>query len=451
MKKTTLTLLTTAALILNGCDSDSHDENETKQAEMPTSQLRVTHASADAPLVSILMDGDVVSGLSNVDYQQGSPLLPVNSGSHDLIVRGLLANDATADVITANAVNLAPDMQYDVFAVNNVNAIEPVILSRSNEAPDDQSIRVDVLHGHPNVGGVDIHVTTDPSISADTIAVSDLTFKEDDANLPVTLPAGEYRIRITLAGNSTDADVVYDSGNIALDGGSDLMVTAVPNVSGGAVSPVNLLVADGSTVNVLRNTGENSTVRVGHAVADLGDVDVRASGNVVSGLDSISYETIKSLDLAPNTYDLTVTPSGSTTPEAIKAPGTPFAAGSETTIFAVGQFAAQSIEPVIIDDDLRSVATYAKLRVVHANPIAGTVDIHAAPTGTGFSADTAVLQNVNFKDSAVLNVGEGNYDFAVAEAGTTNVLLTATNVALAGGNVATAFATENAIALNVDK
>ncbi|PSV27794.1 MULTISPECIES: DUF4397 domain-containing protein [unclassified Photobacterium] len=451
MKKTTLTLLTTAALILNGCDSDSHDENETKQAEMPTSQLRVTHASADAPLVSILMDGDVVSGLSNVDYQQGSPLLTVNSGSHDLIVRGLLANDATADVITANAVNLAPDMQYDVFAVNNVNAIEPVILSRSNEAPDDQSIRVDVLHGHPNVGGVDIHVTTDPSISADTIAVSDLTFKEDDANLPVTLPAGEYRIRITLAGNSTDADVVYDSGNIALDGGSDLMVTAVPNVSGGAVSPVNLLVADGSTVNVLRNTGENSTVRVGHAVADLGDVDIRASGNVVSGLDSISYETIKSLDLAPNTYDLTVTPSGSTTPEAIKAPGTPFAAGSETTIFAVGQFAAQSIEPVIIEDDLRSVATYAKLRVVHANPIAGTVDIHAAPTGTGFSADTAVLQNVNFKDSAVLNVGEGNYDFAVAEAGTTNVLLTATNVALAGGNVATAFATENAIALNVDK
>ncbi|EAR55008.1 Uncharacterized conserved secreted protein [Photobacterium sp. SKA34] len=395
--------------------------------------------------------GDVVSGLSNVDYQQGSPLLTVDAGSHELIVRGLLANDATDDVITRNAINLAPDMQYDVFAVNNVRDIEPVILSRSNEVPDDQSIRIDVLHGHPEVGGVDIHVTTDPSISTDTIAVSDLTFKEDDVNLPVTLPAGDYRIRITLAGKSTDADVVYDSGNIALDGGSDLMVTAVPNVSGGAVSPVNLLVADGSTVNVLRNTGENSTVRVGHAVADLGDVDVRASGNVVPGLDSISYETIKSLDLAPTTYDLTVTPSGATTPEAIKAPGTTFLAGSETTIFAVGQFTAQSIEPIVIEDDLRSIASYAKLRVVHANPIAGTVDIHAAPTGIGFSADTAVLKNVNFKDSAVLNVNEGNYDFAVAEAGTTNVLLTTTDVALAGGNVATAFATENSIALNVDK
>ncbi len=79
------------------------------------------------------------------------------------------------------------------------------------------------------------------------------------------------------------------------------------------------------------------------------------------------------------------------------------------------------------------------------------VDIYAAPTGTGFSADTAVLKNVNFKDSAVLNVDEGNYDFAVAAAGTTNVLLTATDVALAGGNVATAFATEDSIAISVDK
>ncbi len=114
---------------------------------------------------------------------------------------------------------------------------------------------------------------------------------------------------------------------------------------------------DGKTVNVLRNTGEQSTVRVGHAVADLADVDVRASGNIVSGLDAISYETIKSIDLAPDSYDLTVTPSGATTPETIKAPGTSFAAGSETTIFAVGQFAAQSIEPVVIEDDLRSVAT----------------------------------------------------------------------------------------------
>ncbi|MGR5222579.1 DUF4397 domain-containing protein [Vibrio parahaemolyticus] len=444
MKTIKISLVAAAAITLFGCGSDSNDST-------PSSQLRVTHASADAPQVSILMDGAIVSGLDKVDYSQGSGLLTVDSGDHDLIVRGLLAGGATADVITANAVNLSPDMQYDVFAVNDVSSIEPVILARSSTGPDASSVRLDVLHAHPAVGGVDIHVTTDASISSSTVAISDLTFKEDDANLPVTLPAGNYRIRITLTGQSTDSDVVFDSGEIALAGGSDLMVTAVPNVSGGIVSPVNLLVADGKAVSVVRSSGEKATVRVGHAVADLGNVDVRASGNVVSGLDSIAYQSIKSLDLDATTYDLTVTPSGATTPEAIQAPGTSFSAGSETTIFAVGQFAANSIEPLIIEDDLRSVASYAKLRVVHANPVAGLVDIHATPAGAGFSADTVVLAGVNFKDSAVLNVEADTYDFAVAAAGTTNVLLSASNVTLAGGNVATAFATEDSIALNVDK
>jgi hypothetical protein len=144
-----------------------------------------------------------------------------------------------------------------------------------------------------------------------------------------------------------------------------------------------------------------------------------------------------------------VTETGATTPALISAPGTQFTAGSETIIFAVGP--ASSIEALPIVEDLRSVATYAKLKVVHANSVAGLVDIHATPAGQGFSESTVVLPGVNFKDSAVLNVDAGTYDFAVAQAGTLNVLLSASNVTLGAGNVATAFATETAIALNVDK
>ncbi|WP_197078559.1 hypothetical protein [Photobacterium gaetbulicola] len=50
---------------------------------------------------------------------------------------------------------------------------------------------------------------------------------------------------MTVAGSK---DVAFDSGELDLAGGSDLMITAVPNVDGGAVSPVNLLVADGIAV-----------------------------------------------------------------------------------------------------------------------------------------------------------------------------------------------------------
>ncbi|MCJ2375360.1 DUF4397 domain-containing protein [Vibrio sp. ZSDZ34] len=445
MKFKTLSCVTVTALVLGGCNSSS-DDNVANVFGIDDSQIRVTHASADAPLVSILLDGAVVSGLDKVDYQQGSGLLGLGSGSHDLIVRGLLAGGATTDVITANGVNFAPDMQYDVFAVNSVASIEPVILSRSSMGPSDSEVRLDVLHAAPGVPAVDIYLTTADSIDNESPAVSGLEFKIDSADLPVTVPAGEYRVRITVSG---DKAVAFDSGNLPLAGGSDLMVTAVPNVSGGVVSPVNLLVADGSTVSVLRNTVEKATVRVGHAVNTAPNVDVLASGGVVTGLSNIAYETIKSTDVAAGSYDLQVTETGTTTPALISAPGTQFTAGSETIIFAVGP--ASSIEALPIVEDLRSVATYAKLKVVHANSVAGLVDIHATPAGQGFSESTVVLPGVNFKDSAVLNVDAGTYDFAVAQAGTLNVLLSASNVTLGAGNVATAFATETAIALNVDK
>jgi hypothetical protein len=436
--KTSL-ILTTAAVVISGCNSSSSSDEA-------SSQLRVTHASADAPFVSILLDGAIVSGLDKVDYQQGSGLIGIDSGSHDLIVRGLLAGDATADVITANAVNFAPDMQYDVFAVNSVASIEPVILSRSSMGPSNSEVRLDVLHAAPDVPAVDIYLTTADSIDNETPAVSGLDFKIDSADLPVTVPAGDYRIRITVSGQK---DVAFDSGTLPLAGGSDLMVTAVPNVSGGVVSPVNLLVADGSAVSVLRSTGEKATVRVGHAVDGAPNVDVLAAGAVVAGLNNIAYETIASTDVASATYDLDVVATGTSGPAVLSAPGTEFTPGSETIIFAVGP--AGSIEALPIVEDLRSVATYAKLKVVHANSVAGLVDIHATPAGQGFSADTVVLPNVNFKDSAVLNVDAGTYDFAVAQAGTLTVLLSASGVTLGAGNVATAFATETSIALNVDK
>ncbi len=84
MKTIKISLIAAAAMTLFGCDGDSNSSNN---FSVPTAQLRVTHASADAPKVSILMDGAIVSGLDKVDYSQGSGLLSVDSGDHDLIVR----------------------------------------------------------------------------------------------------------------------------------------------------------------------------------------------------------------------------------------------------------------------------------------------------------------------------------------------------------------------------
>ncbi|PSU33556.1 DUF4397 domain-containing protein [Photobacterium lutimaris] len=404
-----LTLAVISAIALAGC-LDSDDDDTTTA----TSKLRVTHASSDAPLVAINLNGETVDGLERVDYQVASGLLTIDSGAYEVAVEALLTGEDTLEVINEN-LDFAPDMQYDVFAVGQTADIAPVVLSREDIAPTGDEVRLDVLHAHPDVPPVDIYLTTDDEITDVDPAVPGLGFAIDSDILPVTVGAGTYRIRITVSGSK---DIAFDSGELDLAGGSDLMISAVPNVGGGAVSPVNLLVADGEAVAVLRNIGEKATVRVVHAVDDAPAVDVLASGAPVDGLTNIEFKEFRSLDVDAGSYDLAVAASSDNTLVVIEAPGVEFTAGSATSIYAMGKLNSitdETIEPVVIEEDLRSVATYAKVRVVHASPTAGglgLVNIHASADGM-FSESTVVLEGVDFTDSAVINVPAGTYMLAV--------------------------------------
>ena len=58
--------------------------------------------------------------------------------------------------------------------------------------------------------------------------------------MALTLPAGEYQVRLTLPGT---VDVVYDSGPLPLNAGADLLIAAIDNLGAGP-SPVKLLAID---------------------------------------------------------------------------------------------------------------------------------------------------------------------------------------------------------------
>jgi hypothetical protein len=142
----------------------------------------------------------------------------------------------------------------------------------------------------------------------------------------------------------------------------------------------------------------------------------------------------------------------------IDAPGVMLDAGAETSIYAVGKLNSitdSTIEPLVISEDLRSVALYAKVRVVHASPTAGglgLVDIHASTDGM-YSADTVVLPGVDFKGNAVLNVPGGTYTFAVILASDmTYSPAIETMATIENGGVYSAVATDDFtdLVLNVD-
>ncbi|USD61493.1 DUF4397 domain-containing protein [Vibrio sp. SCSIO 43140] len=450
-------VIAAAAITIVGCGSDSDST--------PTTQVRVTHASPDAPLVEIKANGSVVSGLGNVDYQESSGVITLDAGTYDFSVDAKLPGVQTVQVLDLAGTNLAADMRYDVIAIDNVDlsgaspTIQGSVIARSSTAPSGDMARLSVLHAHPTAGAVDVYLTTDATLDQASPTLDDFAFTDTFSG---EVPMGDVRIRVT---GPDDKTVLFDTGEAAINlaSGSDTIVVATENTRvGESTSPLTLLAGFGTAaLSPVYSSTENATVRVAHSVFGLGGVDVNASGSAVDGLVNITFPTdvtisnFRSKDLPGATaFDLTVSPTGDPSTVAIDLGSQTFDAGSETTVFAVGNADGdpEAISALPIVDDMRSVSAYAKVRVVHAHPEAGLVDIHAVAAGGDFDTTTVVVAGVNFKDFTEehLIINAGMYDLAVAEAGTTNVLLSLNGADLTGGLVATVFATENGIKVNVD-
>jgi hypothetical protein len=214
MKKTLLALFLAAlTLSLVACGDDDGK-----------AQLRVVHASPDAPNVDVSVDAKAV--LTNVAYGTASAYLPVKSGSRKI--------DVAPTGTTTNVIDVTPDLKdkaaYTVLAANLVANIEPVLLTDDNTPPSAGNVKVRIVHGAPSAGPVDVYVTAPgDDLTTATPTLSNVAFKVASDYLSV--PAGSYQIRVTVAGTKT---VAIDSGTVALTAGQIRTVVALDAVGGGA-------------------------------------------------------------------------------------------------------------------------------------------------------------------------------------------------------------------------
>ena len=192
-----------------------------------------------------------------------------------------------------------------------------------------------------------------------------------------------------------------------------------------------------------QGTGQ-AQVRVAHLAPDAPNVDVYVNGDPV--LTDVPYTTVSEyLSLPAGTQQVTVYATGDTTSPVIDAP-VKLAAGGAYTVAAVGLVADDSLTAQVYEDDLRSPASgNAKVRVVHASPDAGPVDV--IPRG-----GEVLVSGLRFPDaSPYAEVPAGTYTLDVNAAGTKKTALTVPGATLASGGVYSAFAvgTVYADSLNV--
>jgi Domain of unknown function (DUF4397) len=179
--------------------------------------------------------------------------------------------------------------------------------------------------------------------------------------------------------------------------------------------------------------GGQAQVRVAHLAPDAPNVDVYVNGDPV--LTDVAYTTVSGyLSLPAGTQQVTVYATGDTTSPVIEAP-VKLAAGGAYTVAAVGLVADDSLTAQVYEDDLRNPASgSAKVRVVHASPDAGPVDV--VPRG-----GEALVSGLRFPDaSPYAEVPAGAYTLDVNAAGTNKTALTVPDATLASGGVYSAFA-----------
>jgi hypothetical protein len=408
----TLLLAAASAALLSACGSDN-------DGPKPQTNLRVVHASADAPKVDVTVGGTKV--LSGVAYKDASSFISTDAGAREVIVT---PEGATTPQVIKATLNLAEGGYTTVIAVGKLgnNSIEPLVIAEDGTAPASGKLKIRAGHAAPDVPAVDIYVTTPTAdIATATPTVPNAAYKAVSGVL--SIDGGDYRIRATLAGTKT---VAYDSGKVTLAAGSDLVALAVPASSGN--SPVSLLVLTRGTPNKLEIADATAQVRVMHASPDAPAVDVLVDG--AKALANVPFPADSGyVSLLSGQRNFKVNAAGTATTVIDVSPT--LTAGKSYSVFAVGFLAG--IQPLLLEDNRTPTAGKARIRVIHGSPDAPAVDVLAN--------DAKVLSNVPFKAASdYLTVDPGNYVFKLNLAGTTTTAYTTPSIALAAGKVYTAIA-----------
>ncbi|EGQ8308256.1 DUF4397 domain-containing protein [Vibrio parahaemolyticus] len=398
-----------AALGLAACGSDSDT--------IEYSNLQVVHASSDAPLANVWINDK--SSLTGVDYGMGSGYMKLREGMNSIQVDVQLPGDETATVIPKAELDLDSDLNYNVFVVGDAdgsqNPVEPLVVTRSADSmADANSLDVQVVHAASGVPAVDLYVTEPGADLASATPLINLAYKASTDVL--NIPAGEYQVRLAV-GDS----VAFDSGTISLAANSNLTIAAIGTGDSNSTSPVKLLVLDGLGSSIIEDMGSQAEVRVGHLVDGAPIVDVNVNGEAFGPLADLAFKEIRGyLGLDAGAYDIDVYVDGTTINPIIDVDGLMVAGGMDYSVYAVGVVSpAIDIEPLVVEDMRRAVATSATLNVTHAaaNPVAEMVDIYLT-TSVGIEGSDPTITNFAYKESVKgLYVAAGTYYVTVTVAG----------------------------------
>lgn len=307
-----------------------------------TARIRVVHTVPDAPAVDIaITGGDVL--VSGLEFPNASDYLEVPAGSYDLEVRIAGTEDV---VLPLPGVELSGGTVYDAYAIGTAadGQIYPFLIPSPVHSGEmamsadacatilgigtESDSCVNVIHASPDAPAVDVWVNGQ-------VALSNVAF--GDFSGWIALPAGEYQIQVTPAGQGAEAAVI--DATVAIEPGVAYHIAAAGNVA--EIAP-QIYQADLSQADE-----GNARVRVIHTSPDAPAVDIALTGGDVL-IPALEFPNASDfLEVPADTYDLEVRPAGSMD-VALPLPGVMLEAGMAYDVFAIGQLSDGSLSVLVI-------------------------------------------------------------------------------------------------------
>lgn len=388
--------------------------------------IRVIHASADAPPVNLLLDGVILR--PGVEYKAGTGYLFLTPRSYLLGIEALLPQGNA--IIAETEGPLEAGFQRTVLVIGKAadQSVELVPIEHVFERIPSDRARVEIFHAAPDAPPVNFTLISATPGSVPAVDTT-LEYKQAPFGRELIDPATDYSLEISLAADP--ATVLYRVPSLVVAAGRDLLFVIVPNTATG-LSPVTLLVNDGFNSGELQDADTTSDVRVVHAAPDTPALNVVADPAVeenpeiplATGLTYLQFTGY--VPVPPANYAIRGVLTSDPTPET-----PPFTVartliqGQRTTLLATGLRGSDpaTFDDLALQDDVRVVALYGKVRIIDAAPAGATVDLYLLTTGTDIATVDATIAGLTLRaQTGHLRIAPGEYTATFTTAGTKMVL-----------------------------
>jgi len=195
-------------------------------AQISPAQLRIVHASPDAPNVDLFVDGKLV--LSNLAYGAVSDHLSVAPGKHTLQIAP--AGAGRDEALINRQVDLIRGRSYTVVALNQLAFIEALVLQDETSGLQPGAARLRVIHASYNAPPVDIKPA-----NSNIPLLTDQYFKSADF---LDIDSGTYTFEVAPAGSD---DVFLITPPLQLERGWSytLLITGIYGANPSAITFVD--------------------------------------------------------------------------------------------------------------------------------------------------------------------------------------------------------------------